>query len=253
MRRLTAVLLLLGCSSIAHANASVILVVSSASSSANGMTTSAQNASGGSLNVVSVEDYTGGGSGIGTVTDSNSNIYTATTSVNAANHRTTMFYSNNATDTNGMTFTFTCQGGGCFPVMQVFVATNTATSNVVYTSTGNTVSPSDLAILPGSVTPGSNGSLIITGLSLTTDVVGVAIDSSFNATLTTGVGGASFPGAGAYFVQSTAGVLNPNWSWSNTQVPTSVIIVFNPGSGGGGGGTPLVSHFSVVGGVETLK
>lgn len=93
---------------------------------------------------------------------------------------------------------------------------------------------------PGTATPSVDNCLLVAGLGVGDSGNPSSIDSSF--TLSTGISastGVRWGGALAYLIQTTAGAVNPTWTWTNSSANGAVMAAFQAASGGGGGGTVL--------------
>lgn len=172
-----------------------------------------------------------GGSTDYTVTDNKSN--TAISDVDHAvfSVRSAIWYFENPTVGSGHTFSVTKGAGGKpFPAIVVMAFSGMATSSVLDGSQVNTAGNTSTSLQPGSVTPSANGNLIISGLA-TDGAVLVGINSSFNTPISTAfVGGNAYQCSGSYYVQPTAGAINPTWSWTNSTTDSATIAVFKAAS-----------------------
>jgi len=129
------------------------------------------------------------------------------------------------------THTFTCTASGAATFMNMFVLA----------VSGNTGTPIDVtnhfyanpaprtSMQPGSITPSLSGELIVTGMAMTnsTDTT-AAITGGFHAITIPQSTGNSYFGGMAYFVQPSAGAINPTWSWT---------------TGAGVGGSTVIASF----------
>jgi hypothetical protein len=248
MKRLLFVILL-GCASTAHATYTIVTSTAVGGLATSSITTGAINASAGNLNVVCVDDYANAGATpLDTVTDSNGNVYTATTTINySGSQRASLFYSSSPTNSGSQTFTVSCGGGQtCYPTLVLYVAAGAATSSVLDQS-GGAITSNLQTVQPGSITPTNVGSLLVTCWSPAADNSNLTINSGFSTPLTLSIPA----GAGSYLIETLALASNPTWSWTTMQEAVTVMGSFNPGSGGGGS-TPA-SHFSITGGKVNMS
>jgi poly(3-hydroxybutyrate) depolymerase len=87
----------------------------------------------------------------------------------------------------------------------------------------------------GSVTASVNNELYIAAAGFDQGSAAPSIDSSFTITDTRFyVSGQSEGGSMAYYVQSTAGAINPTWTFSGAFTNSAAIATFKPAAGGGG-------------------
>jgi hypothetical protein len=163
----------------------------------------------------------------GTVTDSKGNTWTALTAQSATPEYEQMFYCQGGTVGAGHTFAFSGQFSSC----------------AVAAFSGSVASPLDVqagqafagagSIAAGSVTPGQNDSLIVTGLGLAVPgAAPITVGSGFTITDTVPPVNPNYEGVGiAYLVQTTAAAINPTWTWSGTVGVAATNAVFKPGGG----------------------
>lgn len=107
---------------------------------------------------------------------------------------------------------------------------------------------------PGSVTPTTDNQLVITGLCTIKDAGGssgtYSIDSGFaiidQDAATAGLEG----GACAYLIQTSAGAVNPTWSWTDASAVGATIATFKAAAGGASQNSgmypPIVAGFGNV-------
>lgn len=177
------------------------------------VTTSGIDSTGGSLIVMAVCDYSIVSAA--TISDNKTgNVWQSTGSFSAASSiRERILYSTGSASGFGSshTFTATCGGGLCYPVIAVAVFSGTTQTNPLDKSTGNSAS-GVLSIFPGSLTPTNNDSLVVSGLgfdvSNTVVVTGMSILNQIDY-LAANHFGCGF----AYAIQTTATASNPEWSW----------------------------------------
>jgi hypothetical protein len=206
-----------------------IASVSAASSNSGAsVVTAGIDTTGADLVVVHVADYTGG-SGDGALTDSKSNTWTGLTAATlSGDGRSRLYYSISGTVGSGHTFTYTTTSGTSYPSIQVIAFSGAAAHDQTSTNTATSVNN----VQSGSLTPPSNDALFVTGVLLTVDVLGsAAINSSFTLEQGTDfVGGNAEGGFIAYFIQGTAGALNPTWSWTGLVNTATTMATFTLGA-----------------------
>ena len=143
--------------------------------------------------------------------DSKSNSWTCLTAkTNAGSNTSRLCYVLSATVGAGHTFTAT--GAGTFASMEV-----EAWSNVTSFDQQNGAIGTGATIQPGSITTSTNGELYITGLSFDSGLFSFppTIDSGFSISDSLDFTGGMYYGSSmGYFVQSSAGALNPTWTLS---------------------------------------
>ncbi len=160
-----------------------------------------------------------------TPSDSSMNTWTASaTAENAANEKISMWYVANPS-TSAMQ-TFSVSGVTTFPVVCVVGFSHSKlTAPLDQTSTNTT--GADTTLDTGSVTPSEDNEILLVGLAYgPTTGTTVSIDSGFN-TPPDNVDyspGNNFGGAISFLVQSTAGALNPTWTWTAAEKASTAII-----------------------------
>jgi len=178
----------------------------SAAPGANGGSTSAIDTTGATCLVVSVAYYPALG-GTPTVADSKGNTYlplTLRASGGEIAHQ--LFYSLGGTV--GAGHTFTVSGPSIYPA---FVASAFAGVGSFESQSGATAT-SGTALATGSLTPTTNGALVVSGeggQSATTPSM-----TGFTLTAIGFTGGANMQGAAAWQIQTTAAAINPTWGFS---------------------------------------
>ena len=209
--------------------APIALVAStSATPGVDGGMTGAINTTGATLLVASVAAFAGGGAPIPSVGDTKGNTWIAlTTQTEADKARLRLFYC--LAPVVGSGHAFYGGGDGTYPAVFVY-----AFSGVVsYQTESGTVMSGGSGASSGSVTPSSNGALILTGLSGGVLAAGTDTVSPVGFTLTTAPysPGVNIQGAAAYFVQPTAAAINPTWAWTEGAEHALTTAVFLPGAG----------------------
>lgn len=177
-----------------------------------------------------------------TVTDNQSNTYTALTAYGAAaNAFSQLFYTCNPVTSASHTFTTT---GSSASFQAIYAA---AFKNVQCPGpfdVGNGAGPigSGTTFQPGSITPSLNGELIVTPLSNFETSGTDSINSSF--TLLSQQLDVSSTNIGldfAYLIQSTAAAINPTWTSAAPASLTIASFKATVASSGGGGGSLLLT------------
>lgn len=153
-------------------------------------------------------------------TDSFSNVWTEAIAESAGGFGLGIYYALNPTV--GANHTFSLSGQFASGSMQAFSGVL-----AVGTSVGNATGSGSSA-QPGSLTPASNGTLLVAAISenaAPTDL-SVVVNSSF--TLTTQqpfTSGQFFGSAAAYLVQGTAAAVNPTFSWTGSASQVNAAMV----------------------------
>lgn len=168
-----------------------------------------------------------------TISDSKGNTWTQRTAyINGTLERTRIYYC--ASPTVGSGHTFAASGTGSFPAIAVSAYSGTAASSP-YDVEAGTQNSSTTSKATGSVTPSQNGDLLVVGAGFGSvgAPVSPAINSSFNVLGSVGnVNGVSFGVCHGYYVQPTAGAINPTISWTTASSIACSITGFKQSSGG---------------------
>lgn len=161
------------------------------------------------------------------VTDSKSNTWTKLTEQGAPN--TALFYCINPIVGASHTFSTAHSYGSI--AMEAFSNTGTLSFDVENGAT--TAGATTLST--GSVTPNVNDELVVTGIEWGATMSNSSINSSFTKTnAVNGVSGVSYGVAMAYIVQTTAGAVNPAWSWTTSSAANTRIATFKSVADSGG-------------------
>lgn len=164
-----------------------------------------------------------------TLTDSKGNTWIGLTAqVEGGTSRSRLFYAANPSVGTGHTFTLTDPGGNIFAGLEVQAWSGASITLPFDVENGGTQS-SGTSLATGSVTPSVNNELVVTGAHIHTTGSGtISIDSGFSISDQDQGGAvpARFASAMAYLVQSTAGAVNPSWSWSTTTSAAATIATF---------------------------
>jgi len=146
------------------------------------------------------------------VSDSKSNTWTSLTAQSNTGIFNQIFYVNSATPTVGSGHTFTLTASVSVVTAMAFNLTLASPFDV---QTGSSAA-SGSTIQPGSITPGSNNEIIISGVTGGNTMTTVSIDSGmtivYQQPLT---GGSNYGHGAAYKVQTTAAAINPTWTFAN--------------------------------------
>lgn len=171
------------------------------------------------------------GIGVPTITDSAGNSWQALTTFGAARHVSQFFFCEKPI--TSATHTFTSTGGGGLPSIQITAFSNSDIASPFDVQNGNaggTISTTGTSIQPNSITPNYNNELVMCGLSLFVNVTSLAIDSGFTM-IDTAQSTANAEGISvAYIIQTTAGAVNPTWSWTTAAGRSSAIASFKASS-----------------------
>jgi lysophospholipase L1-like esterase len=202
----------------------IALVSNAAAAGLNSGTTSAINTTGATL-LVCVAAFNSAASV--TISDSKSNTWTALTLQDPGGGLTVaglIYYVANPTVGTGHTFTITATGNAPAGAFMAFSGVTTASPFDVQNGANTNGSVTSLAT--GSVTPGQNNELVVSGLGL-----GAANTPSESASFTlvdhlSFVGGTSYGVDSSYKVQTTAAAVNPTWSWASATNAAAMIATF---------------------------
>lgn len=208
----------------------IIATASAACTSGNTTaTTAAIDTTGANLLAAVIVDYDGVTSTIADASDSKANTWTPlTTRKTVGDERVTIWYS--VPTSVGSGHTFTASRAGTFPSIHVVAATGALATPF---DVENGATTTGTTIQPGSITPSTNGTLIITGVAASNEATGFSIGSGFtqlgNFTNTAN----HQAGSGAYLVQNPAAAINPTWTAVANTTHSAAIAAFkaNPITG----------------------
>jgi hypothetical protein len=206
-----------------HAGYAKVASVSAASSNGGvSVTTGAIDTTGANLIVCATGSYEGGGEF--TPTDSKGNTYsTLTASLVGNGPQAQIHYVFNPTVGSGHTFS----GGiaGTFPAIACIAFSGSVTSPFDQENGNTTASAASLTT--GSVTPTENNELLIAVVSWDAAITNLAINESFTLDQSVAYGSGQNEGLGlAFFIQGTAGALNPQWTWTTSRPAAARIATF---------------------------
>ena len=209
---------------------SIALVANTKKQSTNGaaITTDAIDTTGATLLVVAVSQFA---LAAGTPSDSKSNTWVAGGSQNNSGNSIKMWYVTNPTVGTGHTFTVGV--GNSYP--SIFVVAFSGTDTSAARDQENSAAGSGTTIQPGSVTPTTNGQVLITGAAHDVGLsISYTIDSGFTITdQAPTVAAQAYGGGIAYLIQGSAASVNPTWTDSTSDgVHMAVIETFKAAAGG---------------------
>lgn len=148
-----------------------------------------------------------------------------------SNYVASLWYVTNASVGTSASFTVSCSGN-CYSVLFVAAFSGGPSSSAVDQLNANNIN-GVASIGPGSVTTTASGDLLVAVESVNNTSGTVSINSSFTITdQVSGTGGNNYGGALAYLVQSSAGAVNPTWTYANTVSTTDAGIISFFKSGG---------------------
>lgn len=203
-----------------------IALVANTDWSQNGVNPSSNiNTTGATLLVMSIGQYIQGSNAAPTITDTFNNTWTLAIAQGVSgggNQAELLYYVANAKVGANHNFTTSYVGGTGYPSQQVAAFSGVITASPLAQTTGFWAGSGASAstIQPGSLTPTTNGSLIIsnagnfvntgTGANITVDS-GLTVINHDRAVFAQNQGSAL-----AYLVQTTASAINPTWTLSST-------------------------------------
>lgn len=207
---------------------SLISNVGAGSAIGNDITTAAIDTTGASLLVVCVNDYTVNAS---TLSDSKGNTWTGLTAKMSTTAESKLYYCKNPTVGTG--HTFTAAGTSIYATINV-AAFSGAHLTAPFDQQNGATTAGATSLATGSITPSENNELIIAGISNVS--AARSIDAGFTiANQVNYAAGFHYGGAIAYLIQTTAGAVNPSWSWTGSGEAAAVIASFKVPAAGGGG------------------
>lgn len=156
--------------------------------------------------------------------DSYGNTWTAISEIVGGSRGLRVWYCLNPTVGAGHTFTLSGTAIYTGIRVQAFSGVDTAAGIDQTNSAG--VGTGGTSYQPGSITPTTGGSLIVSAVLATG--TSFSVNSGLSAVASDYVGGASIGGAQGYLVQPTAAAINPTWSWTSSSVRAAWIASFKP-------------------------
>ena len=177
------------------------------------------------LIVIAITGYNAG-TGLG-VTDSKGNSWTPLTSrVGNSITVSKLYYCFNPINGTGHTFTVNFATG--YPSITVTAWTGARTVSGFQAESGAGNSSASTTVLPGSITPDTDGSLAVTGLSME-NLGTMSISAPFAVSNFKSYVAAQNMGlAQGYYIQPTAAAVNPTWTASASQIKSASMAVFRP-------------------------
>lgn len=181
-----------------------------------------------------------------TLSDSKSNTWNTRTPYSGGtfNAEGRLYYAINPSVGSGHTFTL---AGSSFGVMDILYFSGSDLSTPYDTENGAGNGSFVSSAQPGSITPSQNNCVVVSYFA-SGSANSMSVDSSMSLTdqapLT---GGAHYGGAIAYIIQTTAGAINPTWSFTGTTSGGVTVASFKAASGGGGSSTARRLPFLGVG------
>lgn len=154
--------------------------------------------------------------------DSKGNVLTALTAYAGSQCRVQLYYCLNPTVGSGHTGTLSRSASYPALFMQAWSG---AKSSSPFDAENGASGTSATSLQPGSVTPSEDNELLISVVNNFTSSAH-AINSSFTISNSFVFGGGGLSGAMAYRVQTTAGAVNPTWSWSTANTNAAAIACF---------------------------
>lgn len=193
--------------------------------------------SGANLLVVCVRAYTPSGAPALSDTSSNTWFFAASSTEQPnSNQSLWEFYAYKATTTASQMISIS---GGVYGIA-AFGFSGVSTSSPLDIATGSASTSSvATAIQAGAVTPSQDGDLLVACEQDIAAVQVVSIDSSFTMiTSSTYAGGVNYGDGSAYYVQPTAGSINPTWT-NSVAALTATIGAFKASGGAAPSSTPV--------------
>jgi hypothetical protein len=190
-----------------------------------GGTSDAIDTTGADLLILCASIYAGGSTS--TPTDSKGNTWTPlTVQTNSGSSRNRLFYAEAPIVGTGHTFTY--NAANIFPTFTVAAFSGTKQSGVFDVENGAFSASNITSFQTGSVTPGEDNELIVTGITVDGEGLdNASIDGGFTITdYAKAVSGLRVGGGLAYLIQSGAAAANPTWSWTTNQAPAATIATF---------------------------
>ncbi len=222
---------------VPHAEAAIAYVDGASCGAASGCTTAMVNASGANFAVCGVTYYYAFSPGMGFVADSNMNSYTPGTPITLTSTITVVpYYSENATMTNGMTFSLS--GSSSFSAFSCMAFSGVKTSMSFDKESAGATNASSATIQPGSSTPTNDNALLFTFFGDdAVDISGVPTINGGFSSMTQGVNYepyfTGFGNAASYLIQTSKTAANPTWTRGSARGVAAGMIIFDAATGGG--------------------
>ncbi len=206
-----------------------------ASLGTNGGTSGSIDTSGADLLVVVENYYSVGGPGVVTDSKGNGANWTKLTQQDGLEIGCVIWYVKNPSVGSGHTFTVT--GTSSFSAIEFASFAGCDVSSPFDQQNGIATDAALTTIQIGSVTPSTNGQLLIMGVSLSQSTPSCSIDIGTMLDETSGL--STYTGAMAYQIQTTATARNPTWTHVSSRA-SAVIATFKAVAAGGTSWGPLL-------------
>lgn len=217
------IVILLFSASTAHGAITISTYTAIASASGGNITSAGLTTTGATLLVASIDSYVGSPDSV--MSDSNLNTWVARTNRSSGSQvKSQIFYVVNPTV--GAAHTFTASNSNtAFPCLTV-IAFNGAKTTSPYDTENGAGTANGNSLATGSVSPSEDNEVLFTDLGL--DAVDTAsINSSFTQLNHVAyAAGKHFGCDSAYLIQTTAGAVNPTWSWTSFFDASTSIATF---------------------------
>lgn len=189
---------------------------------ANGVTSGNINTTGANLLIVNAAWYSAGAADV-TLTDSNSNTWTALTTQASTLVSQRLYYCYGATVGSGHNFTLSATNS--YPSIQVIALSNMSSSPLDQ-NTGSTTGGAWTTKQPGSITPTQGNTVVVVGLSFEANSAGaISIDGSYTISNTVAHGsGTNEGGSLAYQIFTSASAQNPTWTTASSSTDGATTI-----------------------------
>lgn len=212
----------------------IAFVAGTSAAGLNGATTSAIDTTGASLLVIMAAT----GAAV-TVSDSKGNTWIGGTAQTQSGLTGRLYYAWNPIVGSGHTFTVSGASSATAFVVGAYSGVQTSADPLNVQQGGVATGATVAGVGSGTLTPGQNDSLVISGVTFNTAISGFSAQAGFTTVAQTNfVGGTNYGVAQGYLVQTTAAAI-PNSTvvsqWTTASTVTVVSAVFKPATGGGGG------------------
>jgi hypothetical protein len=215
---------------------SISASVVAGSSDGSNVTTAAIDTSGATLLVMGLGSW--GAQPEASVSDSKGNTWVPLDQAQVIGHRRVrLFYATNVSVGSG--HTFTAAGTSSLPCIGVYALAG-AHASAPFDQQNSAGSGGVTSLQTGSVTPSEDDEIIMSAFEREEDTDTFSIDQGFTILLNEPPDAPAFNHLGlvmAYLIQTTAGSVNPTWSWQNSHNAVAVIATFKEAAAGGGGST----------------
>lgn len=159
------------------------------------------------------------GEGGHTLTDSKGNTWTALTTYGVNSTFVRLYYCVNPTVGTGHTFTASVG----YRAVAAMAFTGQAATPFDQQNGANTTSGSSLST--GSITPTENDELVFTAIGLADTLTSISVNSGFTTSAAqNSASGTNFGIGIGHIIQTTAGAVNPAWSWTGSTTQAGAAI-----------------------------